>query len=297
MKLLFLTAALLAVTAASAQDQPLVMKANLIVGAHREGNYWPSPAAKEPQYNTWTWGPRYEFTVLGPLAGGSQLSIDTFKPDGSLWLSYPIQTPETGPGDAHRFNVPNRHDEKKLIPITGTFSFKIILKNELTKTNVALYQGKFTVNKFHVGNNLPQFRNQFEYFVENDWRLPFGLLFTDNQMDAEAPRLRILMWFRDGEKVLTTEDVACYVFYNGKQIASTKTNGGAVSKLQVNTSGSNNGDPGWRSMVFFVNQISTGLALQAPFGGFKQSSANTFKEQGPAALEFFTRAKTVYVTY
>ncbi len=49
--------------------------------------------------------------------------------------------------------------------------------------------------------------------------------------------------------------------------------------------------------VVKVNEATTGLALQAPFGGFKRSSANTFKEQGPAALDFFTRTKTVYVTY
>ena len=49
--------------------------------------------------------------------------------------------------------------------------------------------------------------------------------------------------------------------------------------------------------VVKVNEPTTGLALQAPFGGFKQSSANTFKEQGQAAIEFFTRTKTVYVTY
>ena len=49
--------------------------------------------------------------------------------------------------------------------------------------------------------------------------------------------------------------------------------------------------------VVKVNEPTTGLALQAPFGGFKQSSANTFKEQGPAAIEFYTRTKTVYVTY
>jgi len=44
-----------------------------------------------------------------------------------------------------------------------------------------------------------------------------------------------------------------------------------------------------------INEPTTGLALQAPFGGFKHSSANTFKEQGPAAIEFYTRTKTVYV--
>ena len=47
--------------------------------------------------------------------------------------------------------------------------------------------------------------------------------------------------------------------------------------------------------VVKVNEPTTGLALQAPFGGFKQSSANTFKEQGQAAIEFYTRTKTVYV--
>ena len=47
--------------------------------------------------------------------------------------------------------------------------------------------------------------------------------------------------------------------------------------------------------VVKINEPTTGLALQAPFGGFKHSSANTFKEQGPAAVEFYTRIKTIYV--
>jgi aldehyde dehydrogenase (NAD+) len=49
--------------------------------------------------------------------------------------------------------------------------------------------------------------------------------------------------------------------------------------------------------VVKVNEPTTGLALQAPFGGFKHSSANTFKEQGQAAIEFYTRLKTVYLGY
>jgi acyl-CoA reductase-like NAD-dependent aldehyde dehydrogenase len=47
--------------------------------------------------------------------------------------------------------------------------------------------------------------------------------------------------------------------------------------------------------VVKVNEPTTGLALQAPFGGFKHSSANTFKEQGGAAIEFYTRTKTIYM--
>ncbi|HEY3915737.1 MAG TPA: aldehyde dehydrogenase family protein [Verrucomicrobiae bacterium] len=49
--------------------------------------------------------------------------------------------------------------------------------------------------------------------------------------------------------------------------------------------------------VVKVNQISTGLALQAPFGGVKKSSTDSFKEQGAAAVEFYTRLKTVYLDY
>lgn len=47
--------------------------------------------------------------------------------------------------------------------------------------------------------------------------------------------------------------------------------------------------------VVKINEPTTGLALQAPFGGFKNSSANTFKEQGQSAAEFYSRTKTIYV--
>jgi aldehyde dehydrogenase (NAD+) len=47
--------------------------------------------------------------------------------------------------------------------------------------------------------------------------------------------------------------------------------------------------------VVKINAPTSGIVVHAPFGGFKHSSANTFKEQGQAAIEFFTRTKTVYV--
>lgn len=49
--------------------------------------------------------------------------------------------------------------------------------------------------------------------------------------------------------------------------------------------------------VVKINQISTGLALQAPFGGVKKSSTDSFKEQGMGAIDFYTRIKTVYLDY
>jgi aldehyde dehydrogenase (NAD+) len=49
--------------------------------------------------------------------------------------------------------------------------------------------------------------------------------------------------------------------------------------------------------VVKINQISTGLALQAPFGGVKKSSTDSFKEQGTGAIDFYSRVKTVYLDY
>ncbi|GDY22683.1 hypothetical protein LBMAG56_40300 [Verrucomicrobiota bacterium] len=49
--------------------------------------------------------------------------------------------------------------------------------------------------------------------------------------------------------------------------------------------------------VVKLDQISTGLALQAPFGGVKKSSTDSFKEQGGGAIDFYTRVKPVYLDY
>ncbi len=49
--------------------------------------------------------------------------------------------------------------------------------------------------------------------------------------------------------------------------------------------------------VVKVNQTSTGVEMQMPFGGRKNSSTETFKEQGRQALDFYTHEKAVYVTH
>jgi 2,5-dioxopentanoate dehydrogenase len=46
-----------------------------------------------------------------------------------------------------------------------------------------------------------------------------------------------------------------------------------------------------------VNEKTTGLELHVPFGGYKDSSSDTYREQGDAALDFYTSTKTVYLNY
>ena len=47
--------------------------------------------------------------------------------------------------------------------------------------------------------------------------------------------------------------------------------------------------------VVKINRPTTGVDLNAPFGGIKRSSSSTFREQGSVAVDFYTRLKTVYV--
>jgi len=49
--------------------------------------------------------------------------------------------------------------------------------------------------------------------------------------------------------------------------------------------------------VVKVNEKTTGLELHVPFGGFKRSSSETWREQGDAGMEFYTIEKTVYDNY
>lgn len=49
--------------------------------------------------------------------------------------------------------------------------------------------------------------------------------------------------------------------------------------------------------VVKVNEKTTGLELHVPFGGMKASSSETYREQGDAALDFYTISKTAYVNY
>jgi aldehyde dehydrogenase (NAD+) len=46
-----------------------------------------------------------------------------------------------------------------------------------------------------------------------------------------------------------------------------------------------------------INEKTTGLELHVPFGGFKNSSSETWREQGDSGLEFYTIEKTVYENY
>ena len=87
-------------------------------------------------------------------------------------------------------------------------------------------------------------------------------------------------------KVNTIEEaieVANDVRYGLSASIFTQNIGNMLSFIQDNEAG-----------LVRVNAESAGVELQAPFGGMKQSSSHS-REQGQAAIEFFTSIKTVFV--
>lgn len=235
---------------ATQATMPLIVKSTMHVRTWRMVRYWKSPDTD----NYWSWMPGLEFQVYGEIPDSSFYTIDYMMPDGKLWYSADV-TPNAIKGNLlTRIESPQAsgHMDKRGILDIGTFGFKIRYRNGLSGVDQEIFKGRFKVNKFHVGNNLPAFKNQFEYYVDNDWNLPVGYLWLDYISNKDAPPLKAAMWFR-GENDDTK--LSAYVFYNGKQIASTKTSTGvAGSDKSILTSG-NDADPRWERWVFTFNDV------------------------------------------
>ncbi len=238
-----------AATSPMPQGGPTLLKYSVQITANRLLHYWKQPEVD----NYWSWMPRVNFMVLGPVMTGTIFSIDFTNADGSAWYSVDCVSESVPAGGWGIVGTPviTTHVDKRTTLATGVFGFTIKVKNEVMGTNATLFSGKFKVDKFHVGNNLPQFKNQFEYYVDQDWRLPIGYLWL-TPTEPKSPVPVATMWFR-GESDDTK--LAAYLFFNGKQIASTKEQtGSAGSDAKLLTSG-NDQEPRWERWNFRWNNV------------------------------------------
>jgi hypothetical protein len=238
------------VRVARAQTSPTLLKASVIVRANRLLRYWKAP----DQDNYWSWLPEMSFTVVGPINTGSAYFIDFTNELGQPWYTQECETPTVEAGQWKIITTPaiTTHIDKRTTLATGTFGFTIRLKSELSGTNEKVFSGKYKVTKFHIGNTLPAFKNQFEYVVDQDWNLPIGYLYFNTAADQSKPPLKIAMWFR-GE--LDNSKLAAYLFLNGKQIASTKEQTGSAGYDSAIFPNSHEGNNRWERWGFSWGQI------------------------------------------
>jgi hypothetical protein len=169
---------------------------------------------------TYSWTPRIQLKVYGPVAAGSQYVVEVGQPGGKPWVELKLDTPEVAAGVSAKLEsgaVP----VDKGIAATGEVPFVIRLRNELTKKDEVVFKGKANVKKFHVNGAAPKYKNTFYYYVDEDWRLPVGELWWNTKEDPEAPALMAAVWVRGP---LSHKDVG-YLSYEGKQYCSTAGTG------------------------------------------------------------------------
>ena len=193
-----------------AQDQPTIMKDwvtfNAFTVNHQKGNY-----------DVWTWLPRTEFRVNGPIASGSQLYVEVGYPGAAKWVTYDCDTGETQKGYWWKVSCGGRDniDEAKGVTYTGPVNFAIKMRNELQGGDMTLFTGKAKVAKVHSGEAGPKYVNRMVYYVDQDAFLPIGYVWMtpDDIHGWKRTTTNVAFWVR-GEAYKTQP----HMFYQGKEI-------------------------------------------------------------------------------
>lgn len=166
-----------------------------------------------------------------------------------------------GPGDEDVDMGPQVSESE----LTGTLDYIAVAKDE----DATLATGGDAID-------------QKGYFVE-------PTVFTDVEIDMRIAQEEV---FGPVLAILTVSD-----FDEAVTVANDVNYGLSASIVTNDLSEANRFVHDAEAGIVKVNEKTTGVELHVPFGGFKNSSSETWREQGDAALDFFTISKTAYVNY
>ncbi len=219
---------LLSAITVQAQDQPTIAKDSVKVTAFTLSSY-------KGDFKTFSWVPRTQFRVNGPIASGSQLYVEFTVPGTGPWVKFDCKTNEVQKGFWWETECGGRDGipENKGITYTGPVNFTIKMRNELAGGDVTLFTGKMKVAKVHSNETGPDYVNHFVYYVDQDWNLPIGYLFLEPDDVAEwrKPKLAFAVWSR-GEMNGSFEP---HLFHGGKEVGKMFYNGEEVGKPSCGT--------------------------------------------------------------
>jgi len=178
-------------------------------------------------FDMWSWTPKIEFTVNGPIESGSQLFVEYTVP-GAAPVKFDCETQATQKGYWWKTSCGGRDiPEAKHTTYTGPVSFAIRMRNELAGTDGTLFNGKTKVLKTRSNETGPKFVNHFVYYMDHDWNLPIGYVFytPDSVYGWEYPTFNLAFWVR-GEAVRFDP----HLFYKGQEIGRAFMGGMQVGK-------------------------------------------------------------------
>ncbi|MGH9949463.1 MAG: hypothetical protein ACRD6X_20000 [Pyrinomonadaceae bacterium] len=199
---------------------PVLLKNSVYVQATTHNEYWKMLS----QRNYSSWVPSLRFSHFFNNEKNLNYMVEYFNPDGSPWYSEKLEQSSRIAGDRTvLFQSPSPWAgilDTKSTAATGVFSFKITDQD----SNEVLYKGKFKVGKFSTANGSPD-KNKFQFFVDHDWLMPFGMIGFHHSLDhVGAMPLLVSVWLKGD---VSASELEGRIFYKGQQIVSTKDGGGA----------------------------------------------------------------------
>lgn len=216
----------------SGQDQPTIMKdwvqLTAFTVSHQKGNY-----------DIWTWLPKIDFRVNGPIESGGQLYVEVGYPGALKWVSFDCATELTQKGYWWKTSCGGRDNiaEDKGSTYAGPITFAIKMRNELAGTDMTLFTGKAKVAKARSNEFGPKFANHNVYWVDHDWNLPIGYVFlTPNDVSGwKLTNLNVAFWVRGDSYKMEP-----HIFYQGKEVGKVMYDGTEVGKAGCDTEIENN---------------------------------------------------------
>ncbi len=203
-----------------AQDQPTIAKDSLQITAFTINSY-------KGNYDVWSWVPRMEYRVNGPIASGSQLYVEYTLPTGA-WVKFDCSTENIEKGYWWRTECGGSSlPEDKGITYTGPVNFVVKMRNELQGTDSTLFTGKMKVAKARSNEHGPKAVNKFVYFIDHDWNLPIGYVYLtpDSIYGWKFPDFHVAFWVR-GEPGRFDP----HLFYQGKEVGKKFLDGTEVGR-------------------------------------------------------------------
>ena len=189
-------------------DGPTLAKDSIVINAVTLSSF-------KGNFKQWSWVPKMEFRVNGPIESGSQLYAEFALPTGA-WVKFDCETNETPKGRWLNTQCGGRDiPEDKGTQYAGPVNFSIKIRNELGGTDKTLLTGKAKVLKARSNETGPDFVNHYVYYVDQDWHLPIGYIYFngDDVRGWDMPGFNVAFWVR-GE----ASRFEPHLFFQGKEV-------------------------------------------------------------------------------
>ncbi len=271
--------AVLGLGVSAAAGETTLLKRTIYVTPQKFLRYWKTPKAPEPVYNTNSWYPNVAFQVLGPIESGSKITVEFDHANGTPWMTVKMDTPTLEDDVLETIkpeSIGSDIEEKNASIETGTFIFRIKMKNALAGTDKVLFSGKFKVGQLALDQNIPENKGKKEFMVDYDWMLPVGYVWVNPVMDADVPVISTQVCFKGK---LEDGKIEAYLFYNGKQISKTVSTGNSTTK--VLTSGADEPHHRYSILQFDFNNVRA-FNRSASMNDYSQ---NFFIDKNPGSYE------------